>query len=60
MTLETALKLIVALARMLDIPPETLAGMFNDSSGCQEYFNRLVAAQADATQNTLASLGVSQ
>ena len=49
MTLEAALKLIVALARMLDIPPETLAEMFNDDSGCQEYFDRLVVAQADAT-----------
>ena len=54
MTIETVLKLIVALARMLDIPPESLAEMFNDD-GCQDYFDRLVAAQAAATRDVPVS-----
>jgi len=44
MILETAFKLIVALARMAEIPPELLAEYFNDEDGCQKYFDQLVAA----------------
>jgi len=55
MTIETALKLIVALARMLDIPPEALVEMFKDGEGCQEYFDRLLAAQATAAHDAPVS-----
>lgn len=41
-TIETALRLIVALARLTGISPEVLAEEYLDTEGCQEFFDHLV------------------
>ena len=42
MNIEVALRLLVTLARLLDISPEVLAAMYQDETGNQEYFDKLV------------------
>ena len=51
MNTETALKLLVALARALNIDPVTLAAMFNQDDQNQSYFDELVRLTNTAPRN---------
>lgn len=42
-TVDSALKLIIALALELEIEPDDLAATFSNSSECQTYYDRLLS-----------------
>lgn len=54
MDINTVLRLLVALARLLDIDVMTLAAMFNDGAGNQKYFDALVRIANMAPHNYVA------
>lgn len=48
------LKLLIALARALDIDPMMLAAMFNDGAGNQKYYDELLYIIGKSPNNLVA------
>ena len=43
MNILTAIRLLIALARALEIPPDVIAGYWNDLEGGQQYYDELLS-----------------